>query len=330
MLGANTLRNPVERRPRALIADDQPMMRRTLARLVQRLGLEVVEAETGTAALARVREMSPDVVLLDAAMPECDGFEVCRRLKGDPGTALTPVVMVSGLASVEDRVRGVEAGADDYFTKPFETAEVLGRVRSVLRVKQLTDELEAAEAVLFALARAIENKDPATEGHCERLASLAERLGATLGLPLEDCVALRRAGIVHDIGKVAVPDAILLKRGPLNDDEWVVMREHAAAGERICAPMKSFRRVLPIVRHHHERRDGSGYPDGLAGDAIPVTARVLQIVDVYDALTMERPYKRALSAGEALQVMRSEVGRGWWDPRVFEAFTGLLVEPGVS
>lgn len=316
---------------RVLVADDQPVQRRVLARLLRREGVEVVEAHDGPSALAAFEAGAPDLVLLDATMPGCDGYEVCRRLKFNPTTALTPVVMVTGNDTVEDRVRGVQAGCDDYFTKPIVPAELMARVRSALHIKQLTDELEAAEAVLFTLARAIEGKDPATEGHCERLSVLAERLGRRLGLPEGELVALRRAGIVHDIGKVAVPDAILLKGGPLTEDEWTVMREHAAAGERICAPLKSFRRVLPIVRYHHERQDGSGYPDGLAGAAIPVTARVLQVVDVYDALRMERSYKRALGPLEALATMEAEVRRGWWDSKVFEAFRGMILnENGAS
>jgi putative two-component system response regulator len=314
-------------RPTVLVVDDQAEVRSVLSRLLREDGMDVVEASDGTEALQACAAAAPDLVLLDAVMPGgCDGYEVCRRLKVDPRTALIPVVIVTGFSSAEDRVRGAEVGADGYFAKPVVPAELRGRVRSALRVKQLTDELEAAETVLFALAQAVEEKDSATEGHCARLSALAERLGARLGLPETELVALRRAGMVHDIGKVAVPDAILLKRAPLSEEEWCVMRQHPAAGERICSPLRSFRRVLPIVRHHHERFDGSGYPDGLAGEAIPITARVLQVVDVYDALTMERPYKRALAPAEALATLESEVQRGWWDPRVFSAFRAMLVE----
>jgi putative two-component system response regulator len=257
-------------------------------------------------------------------MPGCDGYEVCRQLKSDPRTALTPVVLVTGYDSLRDRVRGAEVGADGFFTKPFQIPELVARVHAALRQKHLTDGLEAVEAVLFTLARVVEGRDADTEGHCSRLSVLAERLGERLGLPLEQRTALRRAGIVHDIGKVVVPDHVLMKRGPLTADEWQLMRRHAEAGERICAPLRSFQEVLPIIRHHHERLDGSGYPDGLAGSAIPMTARVLQVVDVFDALTMKRPYKRALTTAEALDVMADEVRRGYWDPAVFDAFVGML------
>ncbi len=313
-------------RHRVLIADDEPIIRVGLSRVLGQMGLEVVEAWDGPSALTAAQTLAPDLVLLDAAMPGYDGYEVCRRLKSDRRTALVPVVLVTGGDSVEDRVLGAEVGADDFFAKPFDVSELAARVRAALRQKSLTDGLEASEAVLFTLARVVEARDADTEGHCSRLSSIAERLGERLEMPLRDRVALRRAGIVHDIGKVIVPDAVLLKRGPLTDGEWVVMRSHAAAGERICAPLRSFRDVLPIIRHHHERLDGSGYPDGLEGDAIPMTARVLQVADVFDALTMARPYKKAQTAAHALGVMEHEVRGGWWDPTVFEAFRRMIRE----
>lgn len=309
---------------RVLVVDDSPLARRALARVLHMQGLDVIEADDGDSALAAMRTLDPDLVLLDAEMPGCDGFEVCRRIRGNAGTALTPIVMVTGHATTEDRLRGREAGADDFFAKPFEIPELSARVRTALQQKHLTDELEKAESVLYTLARAIEARDPETEGHCNRLSILAERLGRGIGLPLDQTVALRRAGIVHDIGKVVVPDAVLLKRGPLTADEWKIMQAHAAAGERICAPLKSFRLVLPIIRHHHERLDGTGYPDHLSGEAVPITARVLQIVDVYDALTMQRPYKEAQTPLQALDTIESEVRRGWWDGRVFEAFEAMV------
>jgi putative two-component system response regulator len=257
-------------------------------------------------------------------MPFLDGFEVCRRLKSNPETRLTPVVLVTGLTAREDRVRGIKSGADGFLSKPVDQSELLAHVRSLLSLKAHTDELERAELVLFALARCIEGKDPNTEGHCERLSGYSVRLGKEIGLPEEQLVALRRAGIVHDIGKVAVPEAILLKPGRLTPEEFLVMQHHPVLGERICAPLKSFRLVLPIIRHHHEKLDGSGYPDRLKGEEIPLTARVLQIVDVYDALTTHRPYKNALSSAKALEIMEDEVGKGWWDSGIFAQFKRLV------
>jgi putative two-component system response regulator len=257
-------------------------------------------------------------------MPHLNGFEVCEKIKSNPETYLIPVVLITALSDKQDRIEGIKAGADDFLTRPVDRAELLARVQSLLKLKFRTDELERAESVLFSLARSIEGKDPHTHGHCERLSEYSTRLGEYLGLPEDQITALRRGGVVHDIGKVAVPDAILLKPGRLTEEEWKVMREHPTVGERICAPLKSFRLVLPIIRHHHEKYDGSGYPDGLRGDAIPVAARVLQIVDVYDALTNERPYKKAFSTADALQTMKEEVAKGWWDPQIFDQFNQLV------
>lgn len=311
-----------------LIVDDEPAIRGLLEEVLRLQGYRVFTASDGRAALEEFTRRQPDLVLLDVVMPVLNGFEVCRRLKQNPDTRLTPIVMVTALSASGDRVRGIEAGADDFLNKPFDRSELLARVRSLLKLKAHTDELERAESVLFALARSVEAKDPYTEGHCERLADSSARLGERLGLPADQITALRRAGIVHDLGKVAVPDAVLLKQGPLTADEWRVMREHPVAGERICAPLKSFHLVLPIIRHHHEKFDGSGYPDGLRGDRIPLTARVLQIVDVYDALSTERPYKRALAREEALDTMEAEVRKGWWDPDLFAEFQQMLTPCG--
>jgi putative two-component system response regulator len=250
-------------------------------------------------------------------MPRLTGFQVCEKIKNNPDTYLIPVILITALSERQDRIEGIRMGADDFLSRPVDRTELLARVRSLLRLKQRTDELERAESVLFSLARSIEGKDPYTHGHCERLAEYSARLGEQLELSEDQITALRRAGIVHDVGKIAVPDAILLKPGRLTP-------EHSVVGERICAPLKSFRFVLPIIRHHHEKLDGSGYPDGLRGEAIPVTARVLQIVDVYDALTTDRPYKKAFSITDALQTMKEEVSKGWWDPHVFDQFERLV------
>src|SRR5947209_11457432 len=307
-----------------LVVDDDAANRELLQETLIAEGMEVVTAPDGRSSLEEFARLKPDLVLLDVNMPFLDGFEVCRRLKSNPETRLTPVVLVTGLTGREDRVRGIKSGADGFLSKPVDHSELLAHVRSLLNLKAHTDELERAESVLFALARSIEGKDPYTQDHCARLSDYASRLGERLRLSFDQLTALHRAGIVHDIGKVAVPDAILLKPGPLSEEEWIIMRQHPVVGESICAPLKSFRLVLPIIRHHHERLDGTGYPDGLKGEAIPITARILQIVDVYDALTTERPYKKAFAIPNALQTMKEEVAKGWWDPKIFNLFEQLV------
>jgi putative two-component system response regulator len=307
-----------------LVADDQAANRELLEELLTAQGCKVITVPDGAAAVEELTRTQVDLVLLDVMMPRLNGFEACEKIKNNPDTYLIPVIMITALSDKQDRLEGIKVGADDFLTRPVDRTELLARVRSLLKLKQRTDELERAESVLFSLARSIEGKDPYTHGHCERLSDYSVRLGEHLGLSEDQLVALRRAGIVHDVGKIAVPDAILLKPGRLTPDEWIIIREHSVVGERICAPLKSFRFVLPIIRHHHEKLDGSGYPDGLRGDAIPVTARVLQIVDVYDALTTDRPYKKAFSVTDALQTMKEEVAKGWWDPHIFDQFERLV------
>jgi putative two-component system response regulator len=307
-----------------LVADDQLSNRELFYELLTAEGFDVVTAMDGVEAINQLSRVAVDLVLLDVMMPKMNGFEVCEKIKADADTYLIPVILVTGLSDKENRIEGIRAGADDFLTRPVDRTELLARVRSLLKLKHRTDELERAEAVLFSLARSIEGKDPYTHGHCERLSQYSARLGEQLGLSEDQITALRRAGVVHDVGKIAVPDAILLKPARLTPDEWAIMREHPVIGERICCPLKSFRLVLPIIRHHHEKLDGSGYPDGLRGDSIPVTARVLQVVDVYDALTTDRPYKKAFSNTDALKTMKEEVEKSWWDPQIFDQFVRLI------
>jgi putative two-component system response regulator len=307
-----------------LIADDNQLNRDLLSDILVEEGFKVICAEDGAQALQVIKSRAIDLALLDVQMPGKSGFDVCQSIKTDPETRLIPVVLVTGLTSIDDRIRGIRYGADDFLSKPVNSEELLARTRSLLRLKEYTDELENAETVLFSLALSIEAKDPYTKGHCERLSSYSEALAQRLDLPHEQCVALRRAGVVHDIGKIGVPEQILIKQSALSDAEWRVMKEHPVTGERICAPLKSFRLVLPVVRHHHEKLDGSGYPDGLRGDKIPLTARILQITDIYDALITDRPYRRALCHEAAIRTMRREAQRGWWDGDLIDEFQELL------
>jgi putative two-component system response regulator len=317
-----------ERQPRILVVDDQEENLDLLEAFLGVHDYRVTRARNGREALAHVAEEPPDLILLDTHMPALDGFAVCRELKQNEEKRLIPIIIVTTSGELESRVRGIEAWADDFLTKPVHRVELDARVRSLLKLKQFTDELENAEAVLFSLALSVESKDPSTHGHCERLAEYAFRLGQRLGLPADQLKALRRAGFLHDLGKIAVPEAILLKRGPLTPEEWTVMRQHPVVGERICQPLRSMRLVLPIIRHHHERWDGSGYPDGLASEVIPLTARILQIVDVFDALVVERPYRAAMPPAEAMKVIEGEMAKGWYDPKVVTEFLTLLAKEG--
>ncbi len=307
-----------------LVADDNEMNRDLLALLLESEGHRVVLAADGEEALDVFHREPVDVALLDVMMPRRTGFAVCRSIKNDPQTRLVPVVLVTGLSNSEDRIQGIECEADDFLCKPVNKEELIARVRSLLRLKHFTDELEYAETVLLSLASSIEAKDSYTEGHCERLSKYSVALAVRLNLPEEDRVALRRAGVVHDIGKVAIPQRILLKAGPLTPSERKEMEQHPVVGERICAPLKAFRSVLPVIRHHHERLNGSGYPDGLAGEGIPVAARIMTTVDVYDALTTDRPYRKAMPMQQAFATMREEIGRGWWDAHLTDELEKLL------
>lgn len=308
-----------------LVVDDMPKNTEMLRRALERNGYHVRTAHDGPSALEAMTE-SPDIVLLDVLMPGMDGFEVCRRIKANPVTRLTPVVLVTGLGDREDRIRGIEAGADDFLTKPPVLAELTARVRSLVRLKRFTDELESAESMMISLAMTIEARDTYTEGHCGRLARYATAIGRRLGLADEDLHALYRGGYLHDVGKVAVPDVVLLKEGPLSDEERVIMQRHPQVGDRLCSGLRSLRRVRPIVRHHHERLDGSGYPDGLAGDKIPLLAQVISIVDIFDALTTLRPYRRRLSPDEATAQLADEVRQGWLNPDLVGEFTAMVRE----
>jgi putative two-component system response regulator len=311
---------------RILVVDDHPTIAGLMSQLLAQRGYDVVTAANAEEAEAEVRRHAPDLILSDVRMPGKSGYELCRELKADPATRFIPFVLITGLTDSSDKVRGIEAGADDFLNKPVLAEELTARVKSLLRVKEFTDELETADSVLCTLGLAVESRDPYTEGHCERLASYSVDLARHLGLDTDSIVALRRGGYLHDLGKIAVPDAILKKGTDLTLAEWEIMKRHPVTGENICKPLKSLRLVLPIIRHHHEHVDGSGYPDGLRADEIPLLPRILQVVDVYDALRTARPYKPALGHDEAAETMREEARQGLWDAELVNEFFGMLAE----
>jgi len=310
--------------PKILVVDDHSASRMTAVALLSMEGYEVLEADTGVAALKILMQSQPDLILLDVMMPEMDGFEVCRHLKQDEQTRLIPVIFITALNDRRSRIRGIEAGGDDFLTKPFDRLELAARVKSLVRQKRLNEDLDHAAQVLFSIARAIESRDPNTGDHCERLVKLGEAFGEYLNLSRTQIRNLQWGGYLHDIGKVGIPDAVLLKTENLTPQEWEIMRQHVLIGEKICQPLRTMRDVIPIIRHHHERWDGSGYPYQLVGDEIPYLAQVFQIIDIYDALTSERPYKKALTSEQALQVLKKEAEKGWRNPTLVQQFTAFI------
>jgi putative two-component system response regulator len=306
-----------------LVAEDDEAIRLLMSEFLSREGYAVRAVADGSAALEAVSRELPDLILTDVMMPGLNGFELCRRLKSDRATRLVPVVLVTSLNAREDRLEGITAGADDFLTKPFDSAELKARVASLIRLKRFTDDLDSAESVILSLALTVEAREPNTAGHCERMAAYAAAFGVYLDLPDADLAALHRGGFLHDVGKIAVPDNILCKKESLTPLEFEVMKRHTIVGEKLCGELRVLRPVRPIVRHHHERFDGSGYPDGLRGNEIPLLAQITGIVDVYDALTADRAYRAALSIDVACAELRKESERGWRRRDLVEEFITL-------
>ncbi len=307
-----------------VVVDDEPAIAEMLERLLVAQGYVVLTAADGQAGLEIVNEVRPDVVLSDVRMPRRNGFELCRALKSDPVTRFIPVVLMTGALEREDRMRAIEAGADEFLTKPVDAPELLARVRSLARLKRQTDDLDSAEAVVVSLALTVEARDPYTDGHCQRLAAFGMTLGTRLQLPHDEIEDLRRGGFVHDIGKIAIPDSILVKAGPLTAPEFAKMKEHPVVGARLCGNLRVLTRVRSIVRYHHERLDGSGYPDGLRGDEIPLLAQIIAVADVYDAVTSARPYKPNRPPADGYEALMAEARRG----RLRQDLVDLFVAAG--
>jgi putative two-component system response regulator len=310
--------------PRILLVDDLPENLDVLANLLEGEGYAIDSASDGQEAVEKALAAPPDLILMDVSMPRLNGFDACRQLKSDERTKLVPLVLVTGLTAREDRIEGIAAGCDDFLTKPVDAEQLLARTRNLLRTKALVDELEQAENVLVSLARALDAKDTHTRGHSKRVAELAERLGAAAGLGREECRNLKRAGQLHDIGKIGTPVAYIQKPGRLTEEEWTVVKQHPAVGAEICGPLRTMAPLVALIRGHHERLNGRGYPDGLNAPQIPTPLRCLSIADVYDALTSDRPYRRALSEEAAFLILREEADKGHWDAGLVEVFAATL------
>ena len=305
---------------KVLVVDDEKANLALIEKILQINEFEGVCVSSGEEALKSLTDDSFDVVLLDVMMPKMDGFEVCQRIKENEATRLIPVIIVTALNEMDDKIKGFEAGCDDFLSKPIDKTELIARIRASGRVKRLNDELERAETVVMSLARAVEAKDDTTGDHCDRLIGITRNFGEYLKLSSDDLYILEHVSVLHDVGKIGMPDSILLKPGKLTPEEWEIMRKHPEVGEKICEPLRSLRDICPIIRTHHERWNGSGYPDGLKGEEIPYLARVFQIADAFDALTTKRPYKEAFSTEEALKILKDETTRDLWDPELISRF----------
>jgi putative two-component system response regulator len=307
-----------------LVVDDEEAVAAFYVRVLTAHGYAVRVTDDGPSALADVKDHPPDVVILDVGLPTMSGVEVCRHLKRETATRLLPVILITGGSDELHRIGGLEAGADDFLAKPVDTPGLLARLRSLVRMKRYTDDLDSAASIIMMLAVMIEGRDGYTHGHCHRLANYATAFGRRLGLDGDDLQSLYRGGFLHDIGMLAIPDYVLRKEGPLSDEEYRVVTSHTVIGDGLCANLRSLTSVRPIVRHHHEKCDGSGYPDGLRGDAIPVLAQIMGIVDAYDAITTRRPYHDAQPSESAFAILASQVERGWRRRDLVDEFTSMM------
>lgn len=302
------------REPRILIVDDNPANVELLKSQLKPYPYQLEAAYDGEEALEKVGKRLPDLILLDIMMPRISGFEICRRIKSDKRTQFIPIIVITALQEPSDKIKAIELGADDFLVKPINRLELTTRIKSLLRMKLLHDDLDTSESILFSLAGALEAKDFYTRGHSDRVSAIAVEIGRRMGASEPDVEAMRRGGLLHDIGKIAVKESILLKPGKLTDEEMAHIRMHPARGYDICSPLKSLEPCLPIIRSHHERQDGQGYPDGLKGDAIPMVARITAVADAFDAMTTDRPYRKGMTEETALAIFENELGSGQWDP----------------
>lgn len=314
---------------RILVIDDDPGVRRLLRRLLEPAGYEVTESGSADDGLQEIRTDPPDLVFLDLQLPDRSGHEVLEAVRADPATRLLPVVMLTGAATSSEKIRAHREGVTDFMSKPFSPAELLPRVRSLVMLKQFADEHEHTERVILTLAKTIDARDPHTAGHSGRVAEYADRIGLRMGLDAVSRNEMRRGALFHDLGKIVVPDSILRKPGPLTTEERAIIQEHPVVGHDLLSPMKTMRKSLAVVFHHHEKLDGSGYPAGISGDEISLAVRIVTVADIFDALTSERSYRRRLKPSTAFEILDEGVGKGWWDWNVLEQLKGSIAEVGV-
>ena len=313
-----------EEMPSILVVDDVRSNLELMEVVFLKEGFRVYTALDAGDAIKIFQQSPPDLAVLDVMMPEMDGFDLCRKLKDISGKRFFPVILLTGLIDKKSRIKGIESGADDFISKPFDTSELLTKIKSLLKLKALQDELDHSENIILTLAVAMEARDPYTKGHSTRVSKLSADFVSFLGISQRDREEMKKAGILHDIGKICLSASLLHKPGALTEEEWEIIKRHTILGEEICRPLVSMRKILPAIRHHHERWDGRGFPDGLSGGNIPLMARILSVVDSFDAMVSERPYRDRRSARTALETLKSEQYEGQWDPELLGYFIKMM------
>jgi len=298
---------------RIFVVDDDDQVRGLMRRLLTRSGYAVEDFAVGATAVAAIRERPPDLVLLDLMLPDASGNDILEQIRESPATRLLPVVMMTGHGTREDRLRAQRAGVTDFLAKPVAAEELIPRVKSLVLLKHFADEHEHAERVILMLAKTIDARDSYTAGHSGRVAQYACDVAGKLGLKSAEIEDVRRGALFHDIGKIIGADSVLKKVGPLTAEERATINEHPVAGCELLSGMRTMRRILPIIYHHHERLDGSGYPDGISGSEIPEVVRIVSVSDVFDALTTNRAYRAAMTFDQAWKVLDEEVEMGRLD-----------------
>jgi putative two-component system response regulator len=313
-----------EDKPAILVVDDILSNLELIKAVFLKEGFSVYTALGANDAIDIFEKHPPDLAVLDVMMPGTDGFELCRKLKDISGKRFFPVILLTALTDQRSRIKGIESGADDFISKPFDTTELTTKIKSLLKLKALQEDLDHSENIILTLAVAMEARDPYTKGHSTRVSKLAADFVSFLGLPKRDYDEMKKAGILHDIGKICLSASLLRKPGSLSEEEIEAIKKHVELGEEICRPLLSMKRILPAIRHHHERWDGNGFPDRLAGEDIPVIARILAIVDAFDAMVSVRPYRNCKSFKNALETMQSEQYQGQWDPELLGYFLRMM------
>lgn len=314
-----------ENAPVILIVDDLEAHLELMEAILTREGYKVRATLHPEEALQIIREFSPDLAILDVMMPGMNGYELCKKLKVLSKENYFPVILVTSLNQLSDKINGIESGADDFFSKPFNNIELTTKIRSLIKLKRLQDELESSENIIFTLAIAIEAKDPYTKGHSERVGNLSSEFASFIGLSETEVINIKKGGILHDIGKIGLSENILHKGHSLSPEDWELVKRHPSVGMEICKPLYSLRQLIPIITHHHERWDGRGYPQGLKGEEIPLSARIVNVIDTFDAMISIRPYRTiCLTKEHVTKIMDNERLLGQWDPYLVKKFLEMV------